>query len=238
MQAISVDVAAVELLPPAFSGKVDLTVDHHQKNTLYSENKLVKPMYSSCGEIIFQLITRLCGSLTKQEAELLYIAVSTDTGCFQYSNTSYHTLNTAAKLLKYGIDNASLNDLLFRKVNRSRIVLESMIYSSMQYYRNDTISVVTITQKMLEDSGAADEDLDDVASLACRPKNAKLCITIRERTDGKCRISLRSFDGINCVDICSVFGGSGHISAAGCTISAGPKEACEMLLSVIDEVLK
>ena len=195
-------------------------------------------MYSSCGEIIFQLIIRLCGSLTTEEAELLYVAVSTDTGCFQYSNTSFHTLNTAAKLLKYGIDNASLNDLLFRKVNPSRIVLESMIYRSMQYFRNGTVSVVTVTRRMLEESGAEDEDLDDIASLACRPKSAKLCITIREREDGKCRISLRSFDHINCVDICSVFGGGGHAAAAGCTIAAGPKEACDMLLSVIDEVLR
>ena len=237
-KAVSVDVAAEELLPQAFSGKIDLVIDHHQKNTLYSENKLVKPMYSSCGEIVFQLITRLCGSLTVREAELLYIAVSTDTGCFQYSNTSFHTLNTAAKLLKYGIDNAALNDLLFRKVNRSRIVLESMIYHSMQYFRNDTVSVATITQKMLEESGAEDEDLDDVASLACRPKCAKLCIPIREREDGKCRVSLRSFDQINCVEICSVFGGGGHTAAAGCTIAAGPEETCEMLLSVIDEVLR
>ncbi len=236
--AISVDVAAGELLPEAFSGKVDLAIDHHQRNTLYSTGKFVKPMYSSCGEIICQLILRLCGSLTKEEAEYLYVAVSTDTGCFQYSNTSFHTLNTAAKLLKYGIDNASLNDLLFRKVNPSRIVLESKIYHSMQYYRNGTISVVTITQQMLEESGAQDEDLDDIASLACRPKSARLCITIREREDGKCRISLRSFDQINCVDICSVFGGGGHTAAAGCTIAAGPKEACDMLLSVIDEVLR
>ena len=233
---LSVDVASDELLPSEFIGKVDLAIDHHTKNSIQSVNKLVKSRYSSCGEIIYQLICRICGNPAKNEAEYLYVAISTDTGCFQYANTSFHTLNVAAKLLKCGIDNSALNELLFRKVNPSRIILESKIYGSMKFFREKTISVAIITKQMMEESGTCDDDLDDIASLACRPKTAKLCVTIRETAEGKSRISLRSFDGIDCVEIASVFGGGGHTAAAGCTISAPPEKACDILLSVIDEV--
>ena len=235
---ISVDVAADELMPASLHAPVDLVVDHHPGNSLKTENKLVRPRYSSCGEIVYRLILKLCDNVTDEEALLLYIAISTDTGCFQYANTNYNTLETVSRLYKQRIDTASVNRKIFRKVSRSRIQLEGMIYSGMRYFKEGRIAVAVITSQMITECGATADDLEDIASLACRPENVSLGITIREREDGKCKVSLRSFDGIDSREICSVFGGGGHIGAAGCTISASPETTCEMLISVIDEVLK
>ena len=237
-KVISVDVASESLFPKGFRGSVDLALDHHPGNSLRTENKLLRPRYSSCGEITYRLILKLCNDVTDEEALLLYIAIATDTGCFQYSNTNYNTLETVSRLLKQGIDSKTVNTRLFRKVSKARLQLEGKIYSSLRYYRDDLICVALITRQMIEESGATIDDLDDIASLACRAENSNICITIREQEDGRSKVSLRTFGGINSIDICSVFGGGGHESAAGCTIAANPEAACEMLISVIDEVLR
>ena len=90
---------------------------------------------------------------------------------------------------------------------------------------------------MMEKAGATEDDCDDLAGLAGRVEGSILNITIREQEDGSSKISVRSTPEINSSDICAVFGG-GHAMAAGCTIYGKPDKACDMLLSVIDEVWK
>jgi len=235
---VAVDIAAETLLPRGFSGKVELCIDHHPSNTKYAAKSLIAPSKASCGEIVLQVIKAMNGSIDKQEADLLYIAVSTDCGCFLYSNTAAETLRAAAELLDCGADNASLNTILFRKISRARMMLEGMIYSGMDFYRDGRISVATVTQSMLRSSGAREDDLDDISALAGKAEGSILGVTIREKEDGSSRISLRSSPEVDCSEICAVFGGGGHAMAAGCTIQSPPERAKEMLLEVIDEVWK
>ncbi len=235
---VAVDIAAEGLLPPGFSGSVDFCVDHHPSNTHYAPQSLVAPSKASCGEIVLQLIKALNGDVTAEEADLLYVAVSTDCGCFVYANTRADTLRAAAELLDCGADNRTLNVKLFRKVSRARMKLEGMIYSGMEFYRGGKISLAVITQQMLRASGATEEDLDDISALTGRAEGAILCITIREQPGGESRISLRSSPEVDCSAICAVFGGGGHALAAGCTIQSPPEKAERMLLDVIDEVWK
>ena len=96
---VAVDIAAPNLFPKNFSGAVDLCIDHHPSNTGYAGRTLLRAEKSACGEAILELIECMTGSVTQEEANLLYIAVTTDTGCFQYSNTNAATLRAAARLL-------------------------------------------------------------------------------------------------------------------------------------------
>ena len=235
---VAVDIASETLLPPSFSGRVDFCIDHHPSNTHYAPKCLIAPGKASCGEIVLQLIKALNGGLTREEADLLYVAVSTDCGCFVYANTKADTLRAAAELLDFGADNHTLNVKLFRKVSRARMKIEGMIYSGMEFHRDGKISVATITQDMLRASGAAEDDLDDISGLAGRAENSLLNITVREKENGESRISLRSAPEVDCCEIAAVFGGGGHAMAAGCTIQAPPEKAKRLLLDVIDEVWK
>jgi len=235
---VAVDVAAEKLLPQGFSGKVDFCIDHHPSNTHYTSRSLIAPSKASCGEVVMQLIKALNGDISEEEANLLYVAVSTDCGCFVYANTRADTLRAAAELLDCGADNKSLNVKLFRKVSRARMMIEGMIYSGMEYYRDGKISFATVTQEMLREAGATEEDLDDISGLAGRAEGAVLSITLREQPDGESRISLRSSPEVDCSEICAVFGGGGHAMAAGCNIQSPPEKAKRMLLDVIDEVWK
>ncbi len=235
---VAVDVAAEKLLPQGFFGKVDFCIDHHPSNTHYTSRSLIAPSKASCGEVVMQLIKALNGDISEEEANLLYVAVSTDCGCFVYANTRADTLRAAAELLDCGADNKSLNVKLFRKVSRARMMIEGMIYSGMEYYRDGKISLATVTQEMLREAGATEEDLDDISGLAGRAEGAVLSITLREQPDGESRISLRSSPEVDCSEICAVFGGGGHAMAAGCNIQSPPEKAKRMLLDVIDEVWK
>ena len=85
---ITVDIASESLFPTGFEGLVDLCVDHHPSNTHFAAAELIDAGKSSCGEIIMDLIHKVAGKITKNEATLLYIALTTDTGAFQYANVN------------------------------------------------------------------------------------------------------------------------------------------------------
>lgn len=235
---VSVDVATDQMFAHGFEGKVDLCVDHHPTNSHYAKKELIWADRAACGEIVLELIKALGGRPTKEEADLLYIAVTTDCGCFQYANTSARTLRTAAELLELGADYRALNLRFFRKISGARMKLEGMIYSSMGFYHGGKVTVATVTRDMLREAGAVEDDLDDLANLAGKAEESILSITIREREDGSSRVSVRSNPEISSSQLCAVFGGGGHAMAAGCTIQAPPEKAKEMLLAVVDELMR
>ena len=235
---ITVDLATEQLFPAGFSGRVDFCVDHHPTNSFYAAETLVLPDRSSCGEIVMALIEKLCGNLVKEEADLLYIAVSTDTGCFQYANTNAKTFSAASRLLAHGADNSAANLVFFRQVSRARVQLEGAIYSGMTFHRDNAVVVATVTREMMDRFSATEDDCDDLAALTGRVKGCLVGITIRELENGDSKVSVRTSKDVSAIAICSVFGGGGHEMAAGCTISAGPDRAKELLLAVVDEVMK
>lgn len=235
---VSVDVATEKMFAEGFDGAIDLCIDHHPTNSHYAKKELVCPDKAACGEIVLAVIKEMCGGITQEEADLLYIAVTTDTGCFQYLNTNAATFRAAAELLEYGADTGMVNVKFFRKASRARLKLEGMIYSNMGFYRAGKIAVAIITKEMLRQAGAGEEDCDDLAGLAGRAEGASVNITIRERDNGSSKVSVRTGRDVSSSDICAVFGGGGHAMAAGCTIDCPPEKARDMLLAVIDEVWK
>ena len=235
---VSVDIATEQLFPHGFQGKVNFCVDHHPTNSFYAAETLVDPERSSCGEIVMGLIEKICGNLVKEEADLLYIAVSTDTGCFQYANTNAKTFTAASHLLAHGADNAAANLVFFRQVSCARIQLEGMIYSAMTFHCDGMVTVACVTQDMMRACKATEDDCDDLASLTGRVKGSRVGITIRELENGESKISVRTSKEVSAIEICRVFGGGGHEMAAGCTIPTGPARAKELLLAVVEEVMK
>lgn len=235
---ISVDTASEGMLPVGFEGVVSLCVDHHGSNSLYAGETLLDADKSACGEIVADVVEELCGALTKEEAELLYIAVSTDTGCFCYGNTNGATLRCAAKLIDMGADNARLNKQFFRSFSFSRLSLEGMIFSSLRSYEDNKINIAVVTREMMEKSGATENDCDDLASLPGRVKGSVVSIVVRELEDGKSKASVRTNRTVDACAICAVFGGGGHPMAAGCTVQMGPLELADLLFAEAKKALK
>ena len=235
---VSTDVAEETLFPQGFAGKVDLRIDHHPSEGGFAPESLVRPEKASCAEIVLELILNMNTELTKEEATLLYIGLSTDTGCFMYANTNAPAFRAAAELLRFGADTQTVNRRFFRQVSLARLKLESMIYSALRFYRGGQITVACVTRDMIARSGVTEDQMDDLAALAGRAEGSELSITIRELSDGTSKVSVRSSEKVSSSAICEVFGGGGHIRAAGCTIYGDAEKAREMLLNVVDEVWK
>jgi len=235
---VAVDVATEYMFANGFEGEVDLCIDHHPTNSLYAKQSLIRAEKSSCGEVVMRVVKNICGDISKTEANLLYIALTTDCGCFQYANTNAATLSAGAELIRCGAENHRISEIFFRKISRGRMKLEGMIYDGMEFYRDGKLCVAIISQEMMALSGATDDDCDDLSGITGRSETGEMSVTIRETKDGKSKVSVRSNPGISSKNVCLVFGGGGHELAAGCTIDSAPQKAKEMLLAVIDEVWK
>ena len=233
---VSVDIATENLIPAGFDGKVDLAIDHHPSNSHFASAELIDAERSACGEIVQKLIVALTGKFTKTEATLLYIALTTDTGAFQYANTDEQTFLSAAELLHAGADAHAVMLHFFRKTSLARLRLEGMIYSGLHVYHGGKLVMAPVTLEMMRIAEATEDDCDDLAGLSGRAENALMNVTIRELEDGSCKISVRSAPGVSSLAVCSAFGGGGHELASGCTIQAGPEKAEKLLLDVIDEL--
>ncbi len=237
---VAVDLASENLFPEGFpgNGQIDLCIDHHPTNAQYARRLLCDPDKASCGEIILELAKLAFGTPDKTTADLLYIAVSTDCGCFVYANTRADTHRAAAELIDAGAEYKRLNKLLFRTFSYSRLMLEGMIYTGMKRYgEKDCVTVATITLEMMEKSGATEDDCDDLASLAGRVAGNRVAVTIRELEPGLCKVSLRSGEDFDSAAICALHGGGGHKMAAGCTVHSDPDETRDTIVWDILEAL-
>ena len=234
---VTVDVASSNMLGDRLQLNVDLAIDHHESNSRFANNLLLDASASACGEIILKVIKELCGSVSKEEADLLYIALSTDTGCFQYGNTNAASFRAAAELCELNADVAKLNQLFFRTFSRGRIALEGAIMSSLRSYADGRITMAVITHKMVEDAGASDDDMEDLASLPGKVAGTLVSVMVKENDRGFSKLSLRSTGEVNVSEICAKFGGGGHAMASGCELDLVPDEAAEVIRAAIEERL-
>jgi len=232
---IAVDVAEERMLCEGFTGEAELCIDHHPTNPHYAKYTLLEGASSSCGEIILKLIKELCGGLTHEEASLLYMAVSTDTGCFRYANVNAATFSAASELAAYGASVQDLNFKLFRQVSRARILLEGEMCAGLKFYAEGRLCVATVTLDMLLRCEATENDCDDIAGIPGRVEGAVVSIVIRELEAGKCKASLRSHPEFDVSAVAARFGGGGHKMASGCTMLENPEKCREILVKAVCE---
>ena len=235
---ITVDLADEGLFPKGFNGSVDLCIDHHGSNTLFAKNTLLWPDKASCGEVVMELVKELNAGLDSTVADLLYVAISTDTGCFVYGNTKGETLRAAADLCDAGASNAYLNKILFRTSSKQRLALEGLIFSSFRYYHDGKTVVSIVTKEMLEKAGATEKDCQDIASLPGRVEGAISSAVIKEVDENHCKISLRTNGMVNANKVCAKFGGGGHKMASGCAMDKNCFEAAQIIADAIAEELE
>ena len=230
---ITVDLADTGLFPKGFNDSVDLCIDHHPSNTFYAKNTMLWADRASCGEIVMEIVKELCDGLDSTVADMLYVAVSTDSGCFVYGNTTGDTLRAGAELCDAGAANTYLNKILFRTSSKARLALEGLIFSTLRYYSEGKTVIAVVTKEMLEKSGAGEKDCQDIAALPGRVEGAFSSAVIKEVDETHSKISLRTNGIVNANVICGKFGGGGHKMASGCSMDKNCFEAAEILAEAI-----
>lgn len=222
---ISVDVATEKLLGESlkkYLGRIDVVIDHHPTNSEFGKINYIRPECGATGEIIYKLMKEMGCEITKKIAEYIYIAVSSDTGCFRYSNTTANSLRIAARLYEIGIDAGEINRWLFETQTRSIIALQKMVFDKIHFYRNGTVAFLIITLDMIERTGVTEDDVESMTVFPRRIEGVEVGIVMRETREKEYKISARSNEFINVSDICQKFGGGGHKRAAGCQMEGEP----------------
>ena len=233
---VSVDLATLNLLPDhalAWKERIDLAIDHHPSNDGFAKQTWLEGDRAACGEIIYQ-IAEAVGVMNSVLANALYVAVSTDCGCFVYSNTTANTHRVAAELIASGADYKRLNKKHFRTKSMARMRLEGLILRDMSLYRNGTIAVAPVSLSMMAEAGAGEGDAEDIAALLGQIDGVRYSATIRELKPGECKISLRSGDAaFDASCACARLGGGGHRAAAGCVVHGTVEVAERAIVAAI-----
>lgn len=236
---VAVDVADAKLLGKSFEekygDKVDLCIDHHGSNRLFAKETLLDSTAAAACEIILQVIRKLGVEITKSIADCLYTGLTTDTGCFRYSNVTPRTMRMAADMIEAGAENAKINTVMFETKTKTYVALERLALDGMKMYFDGKCAFITITQEMYRLSGSDETEVDAIASLPRQIEGVVVGITMREKTDGTFKVSMRSSEDADVSEICATMGGGGHPRAAGCTVKGDINTATE---TVLDNVKK
>ena len=238
---VAVDIADEKLLGSLYdrySGRAALCIDHHSSNTKYAEMLYLEADAAASCECIYNVINELGTKITPYMASCLYTGIATDTGCFKFSNTTPRSHRYAAELIEKGADYGEINRVMFEVKSRGRIAMERKVLENIEFYYGGRCAVITVTRDMIKETGCPLGDLDGVTAMSRQIEGVQIGVTIKEKPDGKYKVSLRTFEPYNAADICAVFGGGGHIRAAGCEFSCDIESAKRQLLSAIGEVLR
>jgi len=233
---VAVDVADPQLLGSAlqqYAGRIDLCIDHHISNTGYAGQLLLDHHAAATAEVVCEIVNAMGVTLTSQIATALYTGIATDTGCFRYSNTSAKTHLIASRLIEAGIDLPRINQLLFETKTRARIALERLGMATLEYSFGQRCATIVLSQEILTRSGAEDEDIDGISSLPRQIEGVQVGVTMRERSEGGYKVSLRAAEGVDASAICKLLGGGGHRAAAGCVVHGTEQEAKAQLAGAI-----
>ena len=235
---ISVDTAALTMFPREFShlgDKVELLIDHHGTNSGYASAGLVEPETAACGEIIYELLQLLGVRMDQEIAQAVYTAVSTDTGCFRYANTTAHTLRVAAQCIDSGADTYRINKELFETSRLARLKLNAYLAQNLELYDEGRIALCLIPQEVEYETGVEEDDMENVSNFALNVEGVKLAVTLRTDMSGATKISCRSVPGYDSAAVCAALGGGGHTGAAGARVSCSQAEVRMKILEILTE---
>lgn len=237
---VAVDVAGVQLFGDSISEytkRIHLCIDHHGTNSGYADAMLVDSAAAATAELVYQVICALGVDIDETIADSLYTGISTDTGCFKFSNTTAQTHLIAAKLMELGAHTQELNVSLFESKSRCRLSIEKIALENMQFYFNDRCAMTHLTLDEINTAGAELNDLEGITGIPRAIEGVQAGITLRQQENGSYKISVRTMSGIDAGAICARLGGGGHKQAAGCEIFASLENAKSALLSEVEKHL-
>ena len=218
---VSVDVASPGMLPKAFEhllGNIQLRIDHHSSATSFTDCELVDGDSASCAELVWDVLEAAGVTMDKAIAEAVYVGVSTDTGCFRYSNTTAHTFAVAAKCAQAKARVYELNQELFETNTLGRLKIQAWIVDHMQLLRDGKMAIVAIPKAVEEEIGVTQDDMDNISSFPRTVAGVCMAATLREIKEGDVKLSVRAIPGYDATVLTRQFGGGGHKGAAGASM--------------------
>ena len=236
---VSVDIASQSLftdLAQPYLDRVDLAIDHHPSQEFFAKATCLDSKRAACGQLVLEIVKQFA-DITPEIVEALYVAISTDCGCFQYSNTDASAHRAAAELMESGFDPYPVNRKLFRTKTFKHLKLESMLTAGIELRDGGTTALVFLTRKMIGEVGAGEGDMDNISAFVGQIEGVKNGVTLKETGDGHVKISLRTDPGdLNASKVCALLGGGGHAAAAGAMMEGTMEDVRQAVIGAMEQV--
>ncbi|MFC3344391.1 DHH family phosphoesterase [Paenibacillus abyssi] len=240
-RVISVDCAdfkRIGLVSEWFSPDVQLlNIDHHPTNDGFGSTNLIRTDAAATVEILYDLVEYMELELDVEAATAIYTGLLTDTGGFRYSNTSPHVMEVASKLLMKGVNGNELADHLLEKMSMPQLRLLQRGLSRLTFTEDGKIGWLYIEPSDLVETGAVGEDLEGLVNYARNIDGVEVGILFKSTEEGQIKVSLRSAGVVDVAAIAQMFGGGGHVRAAGCRLDATLTDASTQVVNAIRRVL-
>jgi phosphoesterase RecJ-like protein len=207
-----------------------LNLDHHVSNEDFAAINLVDPGAASSAELVFDLVARMGGSPDLAEATALYTGIVTDTGRFQYANTSPATLRTAAALREAGVDHEGVATAIFESSSLHFLHLLGLVLMRARVDHGLVWSWLSTAD--LAACGLALDETESLVDVLRTVRESCFALMLKELPDGTYKGSLRSRGEVDVAAIARSLGGGGHRLAAGFAFAGTPEEAAEAVLAL------
>jgi phosphoesterase RecJ-like protein len=196
--------------------KPKLVIDHHLTQQDWADIKLVVTQAAAAGEIVFEVLEQWDIGLDAPMATALFLAICTDTGWFQFSNTRPFTMHLAAELMEAGVDTDRMYQLLYQNERAERVLLQTRAVQSLQLLAGGKLAVMTVTRRDFEETRAGVPDTENLINIPLQIRTVEVSLLFTEPLDaGPVRVSLRSKGQVDVAQFAERFGGGGHARAAG-----------------------
>lgn len=240
--AISLDAATDKLLNVwvKYFREADqrIVIDHHSTNTMFGDINYVDLSAPACAQVVYMLIKHYRWKITPEIGTCIMAGIITDTGGFQYSGVSKDTFNIAAELLDAGVNISKVYKKVFDTKTRSSFELRRIAIDRMEFLEDGKIAFTYVTNEDERKVNAGVGDYEGIVSEGRSVEGVEVSIFLHELKDGEFKISLRSNSYVNVSDVCIMFGGGGHIRAAGAKMTADPLVIRDKVVNEVKRQLK
>jgi Exopolyphosphatase-related proteins len=220
-----------------YGDSIVLNLDHHISNLFFGDFNWVDAQASSVGEVALTLIKRLGVEIDGDMATNLYTAIMTDSGCFEYSNTTAQTHRLTADLLDKGVDLLSIHNNIFNQKPLAQIKLLACALNGLEIHADGRLAIMTLSAEDFQESGAEQELSEGLINHARSIAGVEVAVLLKE-VGPEIKGALRSNLWLNVNEIAARFGGGGHQRAAGCTFGTPMAEAKQCITTAIEEALR
>ena len=236
---IAVDTASAGMLPEAFSRYQDtitLRIDHHATATSFTQMEIVEPGTAACGELVCRILLLMGVQVDKPMANALYTAISTDTGCFRYANTTPEVLECAAMCAHRSDELFAINQALFDTNSLGRLRVQGYLVEHAIFLEKGAIAICPLPKAVEEELGLTEDDLENISGFPRSIEGVKIAATLREDGENRIKISIRAVPGYDAAAICAAFGGGGHKGAAGASMTCTMDEAVAAIKKAMPKI--
>jgi len=220
-----------------FKAPCTINIDHHVTNSKFGHLNFVDALSASTGEIVYSLLKQMKLKIDKDIAVCLYTAIATDTGGFQYGNTTAQTHRIAAELIETGINVGEISQRIFDNTTYEKLKLTQKSIELLELHENSKLAVVVLSLEDIRSTGAKDEDCDGIVNIGRSIEGVEVSVLIKQKENNEVRVNFRSKSYVDVSEVAAIFDGGGHKRAAGCTIKGSVEDAKAKIINAVKDRL-